>query len=47
MLLIGNQNRNWRETLLSDGDLIVRHPEIARTLGIGDAVAADPQIDAR
>lgn len=32
LLHIGEQRRNWRQTLLSDGYLIVRHPELARTL---------------
>ncbi|MGB5247214.1 MAG: ATP-grasp domain-containing protein [Woeseia sp.] len=47
LLPIGAQRRNWRQTLLSDGYLIVRHPELARTLEIADAVGTELQIDAR
>lgn len=47
LLPIGAPRRNWRQTLLSDGYLIVRHPELARTLEIADAVGTDLQIDAR
>lgn len=47
LLPIGAPRRNWRQTLLSDGYLIVRHPELSRTLEIADAVGTDLQIDAR
>jgi len=47
LLPIGAPRRNWRQTLLSDGYLVVRHPELARTLEIADAVGTDLQIDAR
>ena len=47
LLPLGTPRRNWRQTLLSDGYLIVRHPELARTLEIADAVGTDLQIDAR
>jgi formate-dependent phosphoribosylglycinamide formyltransferase (GAR transformylase) len=47
LLPIGAQRRNWRQTLLSDGYLVVRHPELQRTLEIADAVGTDLQIDAR
>ena len=47
LLPIGAPRRNWRQTLLSDGYLIVRHPELAPTLEIADAVGTDLQIDAR
>jgi len=47
LLPIGAPRRNWRQTLLSDGYLIVRHPKLARTLEIADAVGTDLQIDAR
>ena len=46
LLHIGEQRRNWRQTLLSDGYLIVRHPDLERTLEIADAVGTDLQIDA-
>jgi len=47
LLPVGAQRRNWRQTLLSDGYLVVRHPELQRTLEIADAVGTDLQIDAR
>ncbi|MGB5347902.1 MAG: ATP-grasp domain-containing protein [Woeseia sp.] len=47
LLPIGAARRNWRQTLLSDGYLIIRHPELQRTLEIADAVGTDLQIDAR
>jgi formate-dependent phosphoribosylglycinamide formyltransferase (GAR transformylase) len=47
LLPIGAPRRNWRQTLLSDGYLVVRHPDLARTLEIADAVGTDLQIEAR
>ncbi len=47
LLPIGAPRRNWRQTLLSDGYLVVRHPELERTLEIADAVGTDLQMDAR
>lgn len=47
LLPIGAPRRNWRQTLLSDGYLIIRHAELARALEIADAVGTDLQIDAR
>ncbi len=47
LLPIGSPRRNWRQTLLSDGYLVVRHPQLERTLEIADAVGTDLQIDAR
>ena len=47
LLPIGAPRRNWRQTLLSDGYLIVRHPQLDKTLEIADAVGTDLQIDAR
>lgn len=46
LLAIGAHRRNWRQTLLSDGYLIVRHPSLERTLEMADAVGTDLQIDA-
>jgi len=40
----GAPRRNWRQTLLSDGHLIVRHPDLPRTLEIADAVGTDLQL---
>lgn len=47
LLPIGAPRRNWRQTLLSDGYLIVRHPDLEQTLAMADAVGTDLQIDAR
>jgi hypothetical protein len=44
LLPLGSQRRNWRQTLLSDGYLIVRHPDLARALEIADAVGTDLQL---
>jgi biotin carboxylase len=43
----GSQRRDWRQTLLSDGYLVVRHPDLRRTLEIADAVGTDLQLYAR
>lgn len=44
LLPLGSQRRNWKQTLLSDGYLIVRHPDLARALEIADAVGTDLQL---
>ncbi len=44
LLPLGSQRRNWRQTLLSDGYLIIRHPDLARALEIADAVGTDLQL---
>jgi hypothetical protein len=44
LLPLGSERRNWRQTLLSDGYLIVRHPDLARALEIADAVGTDLQL---
>ncbi len=41
---LGAPRRDWRQTLLSDGYLIVRHPDLRRALEIADAVGTDLQI---
>ncbi len=40
----GAMRRNWKQTLLSDGWLIVRHPDLETTLRIADAVGTDLQM---
>jgi biotin carboxylase len=47
LLPIGAPRRNWKQTLLSDGYLIVRHPELGRCLEIADAVGSDFWLEAR
>jgi hypothetical protein len=40
----GSERRNWRQTLLADGYLIIRHPDLRRALEIADAVGTDLQL---
>lgn len=40
----GSPRRNWRQTLLSDGYLVIRHPDLTRALEIADAVGTDLQL---
>ncbi|HWS89998.1 MAG TPA: ATP-grasp domain-containing protein [Pyrinomonadaceae bacterium] len=47
LLPLGSPRRDWKQTLLSDGYLIVRHPDLARALEIADAVGTDLQLYAR
>jgi len=44
LLPLSTPRRNWRQTLLSDGYLIIRHPDLARALEIADAVGTDLQL---
>lgn len=37
----GAPRRDWRQTLVSDGFVMLRHPELAETLQMGDDVASD------
>jgi formate-dependent phosphoribosylglycinamide formyltransferase (GAR transformylase) len=41
LLAVGEPRRNWLQTLISDGYLIVRHPSLERALEIADAVGTD------
>ena len=41
LLPVGAQRRNWLQTLISDGYVIVRHPSLERTLELADAVGTD------
>ncbi len=41
LLPVGAQRRDWRQTLISDGYLIVRHPDLQSTLEIADRVGTD------
>ena len=40
----GQHRRNWLQTLLSDGHVIVRHPDLQRLLELADAVGTDLQL---
>jgi hypothetical protein len=44
LLPLGAARRDWRRTLISDGYLIVRHPELQATLEIADRIGTDLQI---
>lgn len=44
LLPIGATRRNWQQTLLSDGYLVIRHPDLRRALEIADAVGTDLQL---
>lgn len=46
LLPIGAPRRNWKQTLLSDGYLIVRHADLAEALRMADRVGTDLQLDA-
>jgi len=41
LLPIGAPRRNWILTLVSDGFLVVRHPDLQTTLDMADAVGTD------
>jgi formate-dependent phosphoribosylglycinamide formyltransferase (GAR transformylase) len=47
LLPIGAPRRNWKQTLISDGYLIVRHPQLDKTLEMADTIGRELQIDAR
>jgi len=47
LLPVGSPRRNWRQTLISDGYLILRHPDLAHTLEMADRVGTDLQMYAR
>ena len=38
LLPVGARRRDWRKTLVSDGFLVVRHPELATTLAMADEI---------
>jgi len=36
LLPVGARRRNWKQTLVSDGFLVIRHPDLATTLAMAD-----------
>ena len=44
LLPLGASRRDWRQTLLSDGWLIVRHPDLQTTLEMADRIGTDLQL---
>jgi hypothetical protein len=41
LLPVGAHRRDWRATTISDGMVVVRHPELARTLEMTERFAAE------
>lgn len=46
LLPVGAPRRNWKQTLISDGYLIVRHPDFQATLEMADRIGVELQIHA-
>jgi hypothetical protein len=44
LLPVGAQRRNWKATLLSDGHVIVRHPDLGAALEMADRFGTDLRI---
>jgi hypothetical protein len=44
LLPIGASRRSWLQTLISDGFLVVRHPDLAATLQLADEVGENLQL---
>ena len=38
---IGSRRRDWRKTLVSDGFIMLRHPELAATMEMADKVGSE------
>lgn len=46
LLPVGAERRNWIQTLVSDGYVVVRHPDLQACFDIADAVGTDLQLHA-
>jgi hypothetical protein len=44
LLPVGTPRRNWKATLVSDGFIVLRHPELATTLELADFVGTRVQL---
>ena len=44
LLPVGAPRRDWKQTLLSDGHVVVRHPDLAATLEMADRIGTDLEI---
>ncbi len=44
LLPVGSPRRDWRQTLVSDGFVVVRHPELDITLAMADELGTDVQL---
>jgi len=41
LLPVGSRRRDWRKTLVSDGFVMLRHPDLATTLAMADKVGSE------
>lgn len=46
LLPVGSPRRNWKQTLLSDGHVIIRDPDLQTAMDIADRVGTDLQLHA-
>ncbi len=44
LLAVGEPRRDWKQVQISDGFVILRHPDLAETIRMADAVATDLRI---
>jgi hypothetical protein len=44
LLPVGSRRRDWRKTLVSDGFITLRHPDLATTLAMADKVGSELQM---
>jgi hypothetical protein len=44
LLPVGAHRRDWRKTLISDGFIMLRHPDLATTMSMADRVGSDLQL---
>jgi hypothetical protein len=44
LLPVGTRRRDWKATLLSDGNVVVRHPDLGAVLEIADRFGTDLQM---
>ena len=44
LLPVGARRRNWRQTLVSDGFVVVRHPDLEATLAIADEFGSEVRL---
>ena len=46
LLPIGAPRRDWRQTLVGDGWIVVRHPDLQRVIEMADRIATDLHVHA-
>jgi hypothetical protein len=44
LLPVGTRRRDWRKTLVSDGFIMLRYPDLATTLEMADKVGSELQM---